>query len=532
MLRLQVSIAFLAVLVLVALSAVYTFWSMDRAHAYVQRGEAADKTLDGYIELMALSEQLLRTIADASFAKRVTPAQAESLRTQVLGKVKLIRAHVTDETAGMEKRESELNVERNELSTLAFLESNLRQAFAVLDMAIKGAVSPDQAWASGMELLGEVTGDGHRHQLEWLIEDERDQVAHAVATAEAAISRLRAGAVAYGLVCCLLLAALASYFFARIRKPFTALMEGTRVMAQGDISARVTAPHSDEFALIAANINAIAAEREARRAALLAQQGMLETTVRTRTEELRLAMARLNDTDRLRRQLFADISHELRTPLTAIRGEAEIALRRKDEAAAYYHAALTRVIDISGQFARLIEDLLFISRADAGSHRMNMSVVNLNTLLQSVCAQAKALAYGQHLDANIVLDDCDPRVTVFADYDRLHQLFIILADNAICYSQDQVDIRIAYRILDELVTVTVADRGAGIPEAELQTIFLRFHRGADAGHRNREGLGLGLPIAKAIAEAHGGDIRIESTPNEGTTVSVTLVAARHLRGLA
>lgn len=522
MLRVQVLLAFFAIGLVVAAGAVFTYWSVSRAQAYVQRGEAADRTLQGYIELSALSEQLLRTIADASFARGTTPEQAAALRAQIQGKLKAIRSDIVEEATTMARDPAGRQTEHKELITLAFLDSSLQQALALADLAVKGSVNPQQAWAAGLELLGNTGGDRFQPQLARLIRDEQEQIAQAVAVAEAQISRLRIAALIYAVASFLLLAGLAYYFSSRIRLPFTALITGTRTMAQGDLDARVPVTRADEFGQIAANINAIAQERQAHHAQLLAQQGKLEASVNARTEELRLAMERLQTSDKLRRELFADISHELRTPLTAIRGEAEIALRSKTADGGFYRAALARVNDVSVQFARLIDDLLFVSRTDSGSHRMNMRVVVLPGLLQSVCSEARALAVGQRLEATIVLEPGNPAVLVFGDYDRLHQLFVILIDNAICYSLDAIDVRVAYRIEGDRVSVTVADRGMGIPQADLASVFLRFHRGTDAQRRNDEGLGLGLPIAKAIVDAHGGSIDIQSVPNEGTTVSVTL----------
>lgn len=532
MLRTQLVAALMMIGLVITGGAVLTFWSMDRARDQVLRSEAQDKTLGSYIELNALNEQLLRAIAEAAFARGISVAKAEDLRAQIVGKIKAVKEDILNEAAGLSTSDKALEAEQKELVAISAVEHHLRDGLAVLDLVIRQSIRPQAAWLNANQLLGDVTDFGVRARMERLIRDERLQVGKANLAADATIGKLRRWAFTYGIICFLLLCAIGYYFYGRIRSPFNALMHATRTMAQGDVQARVAVTGADEFAAIAANVNAIAQERQDHHALLLAQQEKLESLVVQRTEELRVAMERINTADKLRRDLFADISHELRTPLTALRGEAEIAARRANESSEFYRTALRRVIDLSTQLARLIDDLLFVSRTDAGSHRMQINTLELRPLLQSVCTEAKALAAGQNIDADIALSPGDANVMVFGDYDRLHQLFMILVDNAINYSGDTVDVRLAYSVEDVWVTITVADRGVGIPEAEIASIFLRFQRGTGANTRRREGLGLGLPIAKAIVDAHGGAIHIDSKPDSGTTVRVTLRVTNRLRAVA
>jgi signal transduction histidine kinase len=113
---------------------------------------------------------------------------------------------------------------------------------------------------------------------------------------------------------------------------------------------------------------------------------------------------------------------------------------------------------------------------------------------------------------------------VLGDPARLRQLFLVLLDNAVRYSKSKGAVRVEIESTGGEVTVRVSDRGIGIPPEELEGIFERFRRGGNAATMNEEGLGLGLPVAKAIVEAHKGRIEMASRPGEGTTVTVALPA--------
>ncbi len=121
---------------------------------------------------------------------------------------------------------------------------------------------------------------------------------------------------------------------------------------------------------------------------------------------------------------------------------------------------------------------------------------------------------------------------VLGDRDRLHQLFMILLDNAVCHSETKAPVVLLSSVQGDRVKVTVADRGVGMGDNDLANVFRRFYRGDRTNEHGPDGAGLGLPIAKAIVDAHGGAIEMESTRGSGTTVHVLLEMFRYQRALA
>jgi signal transduction histidine kinase len=245
--------------------------------------------------------------------------------------------------------------------------------------------------------------------------------------------------------------------------------------------------------------------------------------VEERTEELRQANQSLRKVDETRRAFFADISHELRTPLTIIRGEGEIALRGKNKPVAEYKSSISRIVEQAKHLSLLVNDLLFIARQGADAARLNLQTIDLGSLLQKVCGDAKVIAHPKAVD--ITYANGSAQDFVHGDPARLRQLFMVLLDNAVRYSNSKGAVKVDIASSGGEVRVRVSDHGIGIAPEELDGIFERFRRGGNATELNEEGLGLGLPVAKAIVEAHKGRIEMDSRLGEGTTVMVALPAS-------
>lgn len=237
-------------------------------------------------------------------------------------------------------------------------------------------------------------------------------------------------------------------------------------------------------------------------------------------ETIQDAHQKLKALDQLRSQFFADISHELRTPLTVIRGEAEVTLRGKEKPISEYRATLERIVQLSSQMNKLVGDILFLARSESGTLQMDLKPTLLGPMLEEVRRETAILARSQNIA--VTLEGVSREATVQGDPERLMQLFMILTDNAVKYGRKDGSIVIRLNTSEHEVQVMVADNGLGIPEADLPHVVKRAYRVWRGRPSAVGGAGLGLPIAKWIAEAHHGDISITSTLHQGTTVTVRL----------
>jgi len=216
-----------------------------------------------------------------------------------------------------------------------------------------------------------------------------------------------------------------------------------------------------------------------------------------------------------RQQAFiANASHELRTPLTLLRASAEVAQRKLDPASPG-SPLLEDVLREADHMAGLVEELLLLSRLDAGSVRLETAPVDVGDLLRDVVAPVERLAQDRSLRLEL---NAAPTVAR-GDPARVRQVVLVLLDNALRHIPAGGWIRVTCRQEGRTAIITVADNGTGIAPEHLPHVFERFYSG-DPGDSG--GSGLGLSIARSLVEAMRGEIRLESGPGEGTRVTVTL----------
>ena len=253
----------------------------------------------------------------------------------------------------------------------------------------------------------------------------------------------------------------------------------------------------------------------------------LEARVHERTAALEAANAQLKQMDRLKSQFLAHVSHELRTPLTSIVGFTDNMLEGlvgsmnlKQE------QYLSRIKANGTRLARMITDLLDLSRVEAGKMRISFDLVALPTLASDVIEQLRPLASAKHIRIEWQTTPAD--ITVWADADRVSQILTNLLDNAIKYTHDNglvtVDLSVSQ---SRMAVVSVADTGQGIPNDALPKLFDPFFRVSKHERAHSKGLGLGLAIVKELVDLHGGTIAVESEEGRGTKFRFTLPLAGH-----
>jgi signal transduction histidine kinase len=245
--------------------------------------------------------------------------------------------------------------------------------------------------------------------------------------------------------------------------------------------------------------------------------GRLTTTINALLARLEVAFARLEETLSRQRRFAADASHELRTPLTSISGHArmleEWALEGDKETARRSVGTIRRE---AGKMRGLVESLLALTRGDEGAP-MEVGRYDLGAVAKEATEIARAAVDGK---VSVEFVPMENEVTATFDRERVMQVASILLDNAVKYTPEGGNVTVGVEEEDGGVALAVSDTGIGIAEDQLPLIFERFHR-ADPS-RSEGGAGLGLSIARQIAESHGGQIRAQSTPGTGSTFTLLL----------
>jgi hypothetical protein len=243
-----------------------------------------------------------------------------------------------------------------------------------------------------------------------------------------------------------------------------------------------------------------------------------EHAVAQQARELRAQNERLRELDELKDEFIALISHELRTPLTSIIGNVELL---KDECASGLNPGqLVEVIERNAQrLLRLIGDLLFLSRIQAGRMAVELRIADLADIAAQAVEGMRREAQRKHID--LVLSAA--AVPPFAvDPARIAQLLGNLISNAVKFTPAGGKVEVRLGTVEEQAVLTVTDTGVGIAEADRERIFERFFRTATATQQAIQGTGLGLTISKAIVEAHNGTITVDSDEGHGSTFTICL----------
>jgi PAS domain S-box-containing protein len=233
---------------------------------------------------------------------------------------------------------------------------------------------------------------------------------------------------------------------------------------------------------------------------------------------------RLLELDRLKDEFVALVSHELRSPLTSIRGYLELVLDGHAGDVTEDQRQFLEVVQRGAdRLLHLVGDLLFVAQVQAGALSLDMADVDLRDLASQAIEAARPAAEQKGIDLVGTLNGAVP---VVGDRDRLGQLVDNLLSNALKFTSDGGQVEIVVADDEEGALFEVRDSGIGIPEEEQQRLFERFFRSSAATKRAIPGTGLGLGIAKAIVDAHGGAIEVESAEGIGTTFRVHLPVDR------
>ncbi len=231
------------------------------------------------------------------------------------------------------------------------------------------------------------------------------------------------------------------------------------------------------------------------------------------SETLNGMLARLEAAFKKITQFTADASHELRTPVAVMRTRAELSLR-KARSAEEYRDVIAEVLAELEKTSGLIEQLMFLARADSGAETLHFSATNVAEVLREACHQGVALAEAKQIAFQEQISGGP--MWIQGDATSLRRLFLILIDNAVKYTPASGQVEVSLQRNGHYAIAEVRDTGIGIEEADLPNVFERFYRADKARTRESGGVGLGLSIGRWITEVHAGKIEVQSTLGRGS----------------
>ncbi|MCF7992462.1 MAG: HAMP domain-containing protein [Thiohalocapsa sp.] len=512
-------------LTLAILGTLLALWGTHEARFNLKRTDLAHRSYEAHLSLSNHTYQLFKQFGDAmTIGDRDQGALERELLAAIRRDIVGIREIIASEIrlAG--------NEEIDELNHLAGIEAQIAKLLeeyqSVLDSGY--AIAFTDEWERLSNILDEQVDREFKQQIQIALDEELEELAAQQTLTEHRLRLNQILAILVGVVGAAIALAALWLLVRDLKAPVTRLIEGAEALARGDREHRIESRGTGELDNVALAFNRMADEIAIREQVLEAANQRLERAVAERTAELQRLLDTLKSAENDRRRLLADVSHELRTPLTIIRGEAEIALRGADKTPPEYREALEKTRDAARHTARLVDDLLFIARRESGETRLQRREVDLVSLLPEVIDDCRSMADGRNVQLSFRnrLESALMR----GDVDRLRQVMIILLENALRYGGEKVDVQLERH--PRGYSIVVDDDGPGLGPEDLARVFNRFFRGSNAARRYSGGAGLGLPVAKAIVEAHDGEIAMQSEPGQGVTVTVMLPDRPHLEAVS
>jgi signal transduction histidine kinase/CheY-like chemotaxis protein len=329
-----------------------------------------------------------------------------------------------------------------------------------------------------------------------------------------------------------------SMLLRRVIRPLRQLVDATKAISSGDLSTEITVQSEDEVGLLASSFNQMARDLKAnisakdRYAEELAKLNVeLEDKVRMRTreleetnQELQIANLKIREADKLKSEFLANMSHELRTPMNAIIGFTRLVRRKSADLLPLRQQENLKRVEISAnQLLTLINDILDLSKIEAGKMSVNIMPLNLAQLVDTCFATVESMVKVGRVRLTKEVPHDLPEVA--SDQDKLKQIIINLLSNALKFTEEG-EVKLSAAIEGTSLRISVSDTGIGIPSNALEYIFDEFRQVDGSSTREHGGTGLGLSITKKLTHLLGGTIDVSSIEGKGSTFTVTLPLAK------
>ncbi len=276
-----------------------------------------------------------------------------------------------------------------------------------------------------------------------------------------------------------------SLFLAKIfTKPIIKIIHAAKKITKGDYGTKVYISSQDEIGVLGDTINNLSTQ--------------------------------LGQTEKFRREFIANTTHEFKTPISLIKAYAELVMEWDEEQKENINKHLNIIIEESDRLNTMVEDMLYLSKMEAGYYKPKMDSFNIVEVAEKVIKKLTCIA--DENNTKIILDTSSDKINVTGDENEIQHVLLNLVNNAIIHSSTGDNITVKVTDLATKVRVEIIDNGVGIPSEDLPYIWDRFYKVDKSRQRKNSGTGLGMSIVKNILEAHGFEYGIKSVLGKGTTV--------------
>ena len=502
---------------LVATSALVAISSYT-TRANLTQNAIAQSLLQEHLLLSSVSYRLFKQLTDELiFGKGANQAEVRNKRKIIETSLLKIKTLEAQQRQALGEQVTKGSVEDTE-ALEQLLDSIISDFRVIIAQYSQGDLSKE----SRIQYLLEVTID---NQFREAINAAVNRQSKVVTYLEARIDATNQSILGYSILLATLSVPVVIYgcywLLGILYQPLQSIRLGAEAVAKGNYDYRIPRGFDQEFDDIASAFNTMADALNNQQQQEKQYQQQLEYEVGQRTTALTEANNQLRQNESARREFLADISHELRTPITIIRGESQVTLRQKADNDTL-RETLSIVLEQSLALSKLVDDLLFIARTEAGKLRIAPAAQDLSTFVSDVEKRASSMVTGKPVYLTVSAE-LQAETAVFDD-ERIRQVLLILLDNAIGHSPDKGEIVLSVYANPAAIRFTVTDQGTGMDEQHIKRVFERYFSASDS--RSGQGNGLGLAIAKAITDAHQGTISAHNVEPSGCCFTVELPNTR------
>ncbi len=526
--RLILSLA--AFLLIIVAQSLIALWAFDSVNRHIDRARVSQQMLNELLEFRADSKRLKVWLAEYLITDQRDTAPRDELFTRMLSQLQRLQALADVRLRqGPQDERSEVTMEKVE--NIDLLRGNVESLQRGLQTREIDRLQTDaERWQTLIVLFDKFQGTDIAELVNDSIVLQQARTAQAESAARQALRLAFISLLISVGFALLLFFVLGTRLSRHLNQPLEGLLAGTDRIARGDYTQGIPETGSTEFANLARRFNRMARAVQQAETRQRQLQDATEDRVRERTAQLEEVVNQLQEAEARQQRFVMDISHELRTPTTTILGEAELALRSSPEDDPR-RQNLEHIVECCRALSSRIDDLLMLGRG----HHALVSVRLRSHPLGAVYAHVAERIRRQvsHHPVTLTIDPLQidesvgapavaERWSLLVDLEKLDLVCRIVTENALQYRCNSHELELRGRVIDEQLQIELIDQGLGLQPEEAGQLFERHFRGRAARAQRPDGLGIGLPIARSLMQAHDGEIRLEPNQPRGARVILSL----------
>ena len=503
------------------IQAALTLWVAYQSDYHIEKGRISNRILTEFIDLGGNKQRLKVWLAQYLLTNDSSTDVRNSLIFKMNNSINSLESLLKRDAELNQNNRAEVFIIEEQKTRFDTLKSNIKKLELEVNKIDKiDHQDPGRAWKFMIQVFDSLDGNDLKKIINDAIEIQKLRAAEAETTSKNYIFYFNNAVYFLTGLIVVVTVMLTLIIQNAVKQPLQSLVQAAAEFSKGNVHFRIQQIPDNEFGIVGQKFNEMAHELEKARQDEIQKRSQIEQEVLVRTQELKMALEKLQKSEFERKIFLSNVSHELKTPATAILGEASVTLRGSDKDIPTYKETLTNIQMIGRQLSNRIDDLLLLARADSDFFRINLTSEKSASIVQYVEEALKIADPLHQIKINLKhqLDQSD----VLIDRDRMIQMLVILIENAARYGQANCPVDILLTNSSAKLQMTFQNTSDYIRDINFSQIFERYYRGHLARQIRPDGLGIGLNLAQTIVKAHYGTIKAEAVDNKFFSLKIEI----------